>query len=65
MLQNVVLKIATTLQCRKGVSALEYGILAAAIITAVVGALTNFTTDLTTLFDDIGTKLKTAGDALK
>jgi pilus assembly protein Flp/PilA len=39
---------------RRGVTALEYGLLASLIALAIVGAVTTFATDLSTLFTTIG-----------
>jgi Flp pilus assembly pilin Flp len=45
---------------RRGVSSLEYGILAVAIVGAVATATTVLSTDLTTLFNDIATAITNA-----
>jgi len=44
----------------EGATAIEYGLIAALIAVAAVGAMTTVGTDLTTLFTNIGTSL-TAG----
>lgn len=46
------------LRDRKGVSALEYGLLAALIAAAVITAATTFGGSLNTAFDGLGNKLE-------
>jgi pilus assembly protein Flp/PilA len=43
----------------KGATAIEYGLIAALIAVAVIGAMTTVGTNLKTTFDTIGTKLNT------
>ena len=45
---------------RRAVTALEYGLIAALIAVVIVTAVTKVGTDLTTTFNNIGTKLTTA-----
>ncbi len=42
---------------RKGITALEYGILAAVMVAALLGAFKTLTGDLSTLFNGIGGNL--------
>jgi pilus assembly protein Flp/PilA len=60
MLQNVILQIASVIQGRKGVTALEYGILAAVIVVAVAGAATVLGSDISSAFSTLGDKITTA-----
>jgi len=50
MLQVMISRLTATLRDRKGISAMEYGILAAAIIGVVATAATNLGTELAALF---------------
>jgi pilus assembly protein Flp/PilA len=45
---------------KKGVTAIEYGLIAGAIGVAIIVAVTTVGTDLNTLFGTVGTKLNTA-----
>jgi pilus assembly protein Flp/PilA len=60
MVKNIALKLIIALQDRKGVSALEYGILAATIIGVVAAAVATLGTDLSSLFSTIGSKISSA-----
>jgi pilus assembly protein Flp/PilA len=53
MLQYISSMVVVALQDRKGITAMEYGILAAAILGAVATAATTIGTDLTALFAKI------------
>jgi pilus assembly protein Flp/PilA len=44
-----------------GATAIEYGLIAALIAVAIIGALTTLGGDLGTLFSNIGTRLTTEG----
>jgi len=61
MLQMMIGQLSSALRDRKGISAMEYGILAAAIIAAIIGvvasAATSLGTEITALFTAIVTKL--------
>jgi pilus assembly protein Flp/PilA len=48
---------------RRGVTALEYGLIAAIMAGILVTVIGTFGSDLTTAFTNIGTKLTTAGSA--
>ena len=47
---------------RRGVTAIEYGLIAGLIGVAIIGAVTVVGTDLQTLFTTVGTKLNTAAN---
>lgn len=49
--------LARLLKNEDGATAIEYGLIAALIAVAAVGAMTTVGTDLTTLFTNIGTSL--------
>lgn len=55
--------IRTVLKDKKGVAALEYSILAGLIVLGVVAAIntTGLTTNINTLFTNVGTAISTAG----
>ncbi len=53
-------RMTDALRDRKGISAMEYGILAAAIIGVVATAATNLGTELSTLFNAVVQDLKNA-----
>jgi pilus assembly protein Flp/PilA len=57
MLQYISSMVVVALQDRKGITAMEYGILAAAILGAVATAATTIGTDLTALFAKIITDI--------
>ena len=60
MLQVMISRLTATLRDRKGISAMEYGILAAAIIGVVATAATNMGTESSLLFNAVVTDLKSA-----
>jgi pilus assembly protein Flp/PilA len=60
MLQIMISRLTAALTDRKGVSAMEYGILAAAIIGVVATAATNLGTEITALFNAVVQDLKNA-----
>jgi len=64
MLDRVMIKLFAALNDRKGISALEYGILAAGIIGVVATAAATLGSDLASLLDAIGTKLTNAASSL-
>jgi len=45
-----------------GATAIEYGLIAALVAVAIIGALTTLGTDLGSLFSKIGTRLSNEGD---
>lgn len=53
----VLSRISSVAGDKKGVTAVEYSLLAALIATALIAVLSTFTGDLTTIFTGIGTKL--------
>lgn len=53
MIQNMFVVVTAALHDRKGVSSLEYAILAFGIISAVTAALTGFGTGLSGIFSNI------------
>jgi Flp pilus assembly pilin Flp len=57
MLQYTLVVMSTLLKDRKGVSSLEYAILAFGVIAAVSTALTGFSGQLSTLFGSIVTQI--------
>jgi pilus assembly protein Flp/PilA len=57
MLQNVVSKVAAAVRSNKGISALEYGILAAVIVGAIATAAATLGTDLSNAFNLVGSKI--------
>lgn len=59
MLNWITSLMVAVLNDRKGISAMEYAVLAGVVLTAVVAALTNFSSDLSTAFNSIGSYLVT------
>jgi pilus assembly protein Flp/PilA len=58
---NLLIAYATSaLRDRKGISAMEYGILAAAIIGAIATVVTNVGSELSTIFNTLLNELTTA-----
>lgn len=57
MLQLMIWRLTSVLHDRKGISAMEYGILAAAIIGVVATAATALGTEISSLFNAIIVKL--------
>jgi pilus assembly protein Flp/PilA len=53
-------KLKTTWQDDRGVTAIEYGLIAALIAVVIISAVTLVGTELDTTFDTISAKLKTA-----
>jgi pilus assembly protein Flp/PilA len=64
MLDRLMVKLVAVLNDRKGISALEYGILAAGIIGVVATAAATVGTDLGALLNAIGVRLTNAANAL-
>lgn len=59
MLQNVIFTVVAAIRSKKGISALEYGILAAAVVAAVAAGATTLSTDISTMLTGIAGKLPT------
>ncbi|HET6607330.1 MAG TPA: Flp family type IVb pilin [Rhodopila sp.] len=53
---------ASALKSRKGISALEYAILAGILVGVIGTAVTSFGTDITNLFTSAGSKLTLPGN---
>ena len=60
MLLSLICRVDALLHDRKGIAALEYGILAAAVIGAVGLAMTSLKTEIATLFNAVATALTNA-----
>jgi pilus assembly protein Flp/PilA len=60
MLQTVISAAIAALRSRKGISALEYGILAAVLVGAISAAAGLLSTDISSAFSTIGGKITTA-----
>jgi pilus assembly protein Flp/PilA len=58
--QTMMSRMTDALRDRKGISAMEYGILAAAIIGVVATAATNLGTEISALFAKVVTDLTNA-----
>ncbi|MDS7595890.1 Flp family type IVb pilin [Agrobacterium tumefaciens] len=56
---------ARFLKDESGATAIEYGLIAALISVAIIGGATTVGTQLTTLFENIGTEMTTAATATK
>lgn len=54
---KLFIKAQNLLQDRKGVTALEYGLIAALIAVVIIGALVTLGGNLTTIFNAIATRL--------
>ena len=57
MLAYTVTLLQSVKSDRKGVTALEYGLLAGLIAVAIIGGATASGTSISTMFTDIGTRL--------
>lgn len=57
MLQLLITKVSAALASKKGISALEYAILAGVLVGVISTAVTTFGSDITTLFTNAGNKL--------
>jgi Flp pilus assembly pilin Flp len=60
MLQLVIARLTVLMGDRRGISAMEYGILAAAIIGVVATAATNLGSEIGLLFNKVVTDLSNA-----
>lgn len=54
---NLVVRLAMLAQDRRGVTAMEYGLIAALIAVVIIGALTTVGANLSTMFGTISAKL--------
>lgn len=54
---NLIIRLATIAQDRRGVTAMEYGLIAALIAVVIIGALTTLGTSLNTMFAKISAAL--------
>ncbi|WP_084506574.1 Flp family type IVb pilin [Geminicoccus roseus] len=54
MVDFVTSRVVAALSCRKGVTALEYGVIAAGIVLVVVTAVAALGPQLTTMFTAVG-----------
>jgi pilus assembly protein Flp/PilA len=61
MLANTKHSIRRLLADRKGVTAIEYGLIAGAIAVAIIGAVVALGTDINGLFTRVGGALNTLG----
>jgi Flp pilus assembly pilin Flp len=57
MLKPFAVSVSATLNSRKGISTLEYAILAGVLLGLISTAITAFGTDISALFSNAGTKL--------
>lgn len=62
MLQVFAARIAAALNSRKGISALEYAILAGALLGLVSACVTTFGANVNSLFNSTGAALTAAAD---
>jgi len=58
---KLFIKAQNLLQDRKGVTALEYGLIAALIAVVIIGALVTLGGNLTNIFNAIATRLTVPG----
>ncbi|KAA2211301.1 Flp family type IVb pilin [Teichococcus oryzae] len=61
MMGKALYLLASLKADRKGVTALEYGVIAAVIVVAVAGAMSTFGTEIGTFFTGIIAKITAAG----
>ena len=55
-------KLMNLIKGEEGVTAIEYGLIAALIAVVIIGALTAVGTDLSDKFDDVATAVQNAGE---
>jgi Flp pilus assembly pilin Flp len=60
MLGTMIGRILSVLQDRKGVSSLEYAILAVAVLGGLTAVIASISTDVSTLFTDLKTAIHNA-----
>jgi Flp pilus assembly pilin Flp len=60
MVEMIVSHVMAALACRKGVTAMEYGVIAAGIVLLVAAAAAVLGPQISDLFGDIGAKLTAA-----
>jgi pilus assembly protein Flp/PilA len=58
---SLIIQAKQLIADRKGVTAIEYGLIAGAIAVAIIGAVVLLGSDINTLFTSVGTKLGTVG----
>ena len=56
---KLIVQTCEVLRDRKGVTSIEYGVVAAALIVAVTAAINVLNTDLTAAFNTLGNAIKT------
>lgn len=54
---NLIIRLAMLAQDRRGVTAMEYGLIAALVAVVIIGALTTLGTSLNTMFAKISAAL--------
>lgn len=54
---SLIIRLATLAQDRRGVTAMEYGLIAALVAVVIIGALTTLGTSLSTMFAKISAAL--------
>jgi pilus assembly protein Flp/PilA len=64
-MRSISLKIRKLLGDSKGVTAIEYGLIAGAIAVAIIGAVVLIGSDITNMFTAAGNQLKTVSGAGK
>lgn len=65
MKTSLFVRMAHALSDRRGVTALEYGLVAALAAVAIITAMASFGTGLDTTFTAIGSKLTTTAGSIK
>ena len=60
LINAVAVKINLALNDRRGVTSLEYGVVAAALIAAVTAGMAVLSTDLSAAFTSLGNAIKSA-----
>ena len=57
---NLIIMTSEVLRDRKGVTSIEYGVVAAALIVAVTAAINVLNTDLSSAFNTLGSAIKSS-----
>lgn len=60
LMTKAFVKVSAVMGDRKGVTSLEYGVVAAALIAAVTAGMSVLSTDLSAAFGTLGTSIKSA-----
>ena len=60
LMMKAFVKVSAVMGDRKGVTSLEYGVVAAALIAAVTAGMSVLSADLTDAFTTLGNSIKTA-----